>query len=273
MWRTISLVVTGFWLVMSSLLVRYVWFPEGSHFSDVPPPVVLRGFLEQSSSLATASSLWVFRHDEKIGFANVRCSRLTSGRQDYMLRIDGFLDRGALPFADEKAVWRLSLKLLQVEKLSELKGNLRVERTPWVLDFHWQQGQKAPEVNLQAPEDSPVNNPMLQLMLAQAFSGGAAPGLLGGVATDPGDVLRVRARESEMDFAGQKSHGHLLEFTVMDRWKARAFITEAGEFVLMDLPEGYRLVDPVIQGLAPDYDAEDEEEAAAVGTGNAKDGK
>jgi hypothetical protein len=46
----------------------------------------------------------------------------------------------------------------------------------------------------------------------------------------------------------------------MDRWKARAFITEAGEFVLLDLPEGYRLVEPVIHGLVRDYDADDEVE-------------
>ena len=50
----------------------------------------------------------------------------------------------------------------------------------------------------------------------------------------------------------------------MDRWKARAFITEAGEFVLLNLPEGYRLVEPVIHGLIRDYDADDEEEATSV---------
>ena len=266
MWRTISLVVIGFWLVMTSLLVRFVWFPEGSHFSDVPPATVLRHFLEQSSAVSsavnTSGTLFIYHYDEKIGIANVRCTRLRAGAQDFMLRMEVFLDKNAVPFTEEKVSGSLNLKLIDVDQFGELDGKVRVERTPWLTKFHWQKGQRVPAISVRAPEDAGINDAMIQLMLAQALAGGGVPGMPVDVAAaagaDGSGLLRVRARESLMEFAGQKSHGHMLEFTVMDRWKARAFITEAGEFVLLDLPEGYRLVEPVIHGLVRDYDADDE---------------
>jgi hypothetical protein len=272
MWRTISLVVIGFWLVMTSMLVRFVWFPEGSHFSDVPPSTVLRHFLEQSSavgtSMNTSGNLFVYHHDEKIGIANVRCTRLRPGAQDFMVRMECFLDRNAVPFTEEKVTCTLSLKLLNVDQFGELKGKIRVDRTPWLTEFHWQKGQRVPAISVHAPEESGINDAMIQLMLAQALLGGGAPGMPADAAeaagADGSGLLRIRARENAMEFAGQKSQGHLLEFTVLDRWKARAFITEAGEFVLLDLPEGYRLVEPVIHGLVRDYDADDEEEFPSV---------
>ena len=285
MWRTISLLVIGFWLVMTSLLVRFVWFPEGSHFSDVPPSTVLRHYLEQSSavstSINTSGTLLIYHYDQKIGFANMHCTRLRPNTQDFMLRMEGFLDKKAVAFTEQKVSWSLSLKLVNVEQFGELEGKIWVERTPWLIKFRWQKGQRLPVVNVRAPEESGINDAMIQLMLAQAFAGGGVPGVpgmpadLGATAGSEGSgLLRVRARESVMEFAGQKSQGHLMEFTVMDRWKARAFITEAGEFVLLNLPEGYRLVEPVIHGLIRDYDADDEEEAASVKEGaKVQDGK
>jgi hypothetical protein len=277
MWRILSLVIIGFWLVMTSLLVRFVWFPEGTQFAEVPPSVVLRRYLEQSSAVSsavsTAGMLYVYRREEKIGFTTIRCTRLRPGGQDFMLRMDGFLDKGAVPFTPEKVTWRLALTLLNVEEFGELKGWVRIERTPWKTDFLWQKGQRVPSISVKAPEEAGINDALIQMMLAQAFAGGGMPGMpampgamaAGAVpAVEPEGVLAIRARESEMKFAGQKSRGHLLEFTILGNWKARAFITEAGEFVLLNLPEGYRLVEPVIHGLVPDYDDEEDEAAAAA---------
>jgi hypothetical protein len=276
MWRIISLVIIGFWLVMTSLLVRYVWFPEGTQFSEVPPSVVFRRFLQQGSAMSTASSLLIYQRDKKIGTANLRCTHERAS--DYILRLECFFDKGAFPLLQEKVILSLSLKLLNFDQFSDLTGKLRVEQppiingkvrltqAPKVVDFSWKKGELAPVVN--GAEDAGINTTMIQAMVAQAMLGGGIAGLQGmpknppapaTSALDASSILQVRARERIMDFAGQKSQGHLLEFTVMERWKARAFITEAGEFVLMDLPEGYRLVEPVIHGLAPEYDEEDEE--------------
>ena len=269
MWRIISLVVIGFWLMMTTLLVRYVWYPEGSRFSDVSPKLVLRRFLEQSSAVSTAGSLWVFHRDKYLGTANIRCTRVSKGSQNFQLRMAVFLEKGAVSFTDKRVSWFIDLKLVDVDQFGGLSGHVRIEGTPWIARFSWQKGQRVPVITVDAPEEAGINNTMIQLMMAQAFAGG---GVSGGAsplsAAEAEGILRVRATEREMDFAGQKSRGHLLDLTVMDRWKARVFITEAGEFVLLDLPEGYRLIEPVINNLVPDFDDEDEVEQATGGNAN-----
>jgi hypothetical protein len=265
MWRTLSLIIIGLWLVMTSLLVRVVWFPEGSRFEQVPPGVVLRRFLNQSSAVSSASTLLVYQREKRIGFLNLRCSREKPGSQDFKVSLAGFLDKGAVPFAKDKVMCRFTLKLQEVENFGEFNAYIRLERTPWFMDLTWRKGERAPAIHIQAPEETGLNDAFIQMLLGQATAFGGVPGM---APPDPAtgitsteDAIRVRARQSEMDFAGQKSQGHLLELTIMNRWKARAFITEAGEFVLLDLPEGYRLVEPVIHGLIPDYDDVQEEEA------------
>jgi hypothetical protein len=113
-----------------------------------------------------------------------------------------------------------------------------------------------------------MNDQLMQLLMAQALLNSGAtsspPASSDSDNIDPG-VLRIKARQSAMDFAGQKSQGYLLEFTILDQWKARTFIAEAGEFVLMDLPEGYRIIEPVIHGLAKEYDPDKEQVITSEG--------
>ncbi len=273
MWRTISLVIISFWLVMTTQLVRFVWFPEGSQFAEVPPDVVLKRFLEQSSGVDNAGTLWIYHREKKIGFANIRCTRIRSDAQDYKLHLEGFLEKGSLSFTPEKVMWRIALNLQDVNRLGGFTAFMRVERSPWMVSVVWQRGQQIPLVQVRAPEDSGINDAAVQLLAAQAFGGGALPGLPADVAAaaEAGgdDSVKLRARQGQMDFAGQKSLGHNLELTLMNQWKVRAFITEAGELVHLTLPDGYRLIDPVIHGLIPDYDEDDEEDLPEAGNTDA----
>lgn len=262
MWRAFSLLIIGFWLVMSSLLVRFAWFPEGTQFSEVPARMVLKQFLEQGSEVSTAGTLHIYRRDEKIGNATVSCKRARDKDNDFSVRVDGMLDSGVVPQVEGVIRWGFTLKLQDVDRFGEVKGNLRFERTRKIIDFLWQRGAKAPIINLRG-DQSGVNHELVQAMIMQMLGGGMDQSL--GVAPDAevASLIQMKARDTEMDFAGQKSKGYLLEFATMERWKVRAFITQAGELALVDLPEGYRLVEPVIHGLARDFDAEDAAELAA----------
>ena len=271
MWRILSLLILSFWLVMTALLVRYTWFPEGTVFSEVPPRVVLQQFLEQGSAVSTAGTLHIYHRDQKIGDATLTCRRSRDRSTDFSLRVDGVLTRGAIPQVDDEIRWGFTLRLLDVEHFGEMKGTLRFQAAHKTIDFLWKKGDRIPIISLRG-ENAEMDNAMVQALIAQVLGGGAAlPGLGLGLGAESGfapesdiaSLIQMRAHDSVMDFAGQKSKGYLMEFTAMDRWKARTFITEAVELVLVDLPEGYRLVEPVIHGLAPDYDAEDEAELAA----------
>lgn len=271
MWRTVSLLILGFWLVMSSLLVRYVWFPEGTQFAEVPPRMVLRQFLEQGSAVSNAGTLDIYHRDQKLGHATMSCRRVRESQSDYLIRLDGVLEKGTVNHVAGTIRWGMSLRLLDVENFGELKGNIRLEEERRVIEFSWQRGARLPTISLRGGADADVNAPVMQAMIEQILGTGGASAMTEGLGVAPGtdiaSLVQVKARDSVMDFAGHKSKGYLLEFTAMDHWKARAFITEAGELALVDLPEGYRLVEPDIHGLTPDYDAEDEEE---VKSGNGK---
>lgn len=264
MWRSLSLLIIGFWLLMSSLLVRYTWFPEGTQFSEVPVRMVLKQFLDQGSDVSTAGTLHIYRRDEKIGNATVSCRRSRNTDSDYAVRVDGMLDAGAVPNVEGIIRWGFTLKLQDVDRFGEIKGSLRFEPTRRIIDFLWQRGAAAPIINLRG-DQSGMNQELVQAMVTQMLvgaGGGAGLGLVDPNA-EVASLVQMKARETEMDFAGQKSKGYLLDFITMERWKVRAFITQAGELALVDLPEGYRLVEPVIHGLARDFDAEDAAELAA----------
>jgi hypothetical protein len=291
MWRAISLVIIGFWLVMSFLLVRYVWFPEGTQFSQVPPAMVLRRFLEQGGASGNLRALHLFHRADRIGFANMSVTRVREDASDYNVRLDGVLEKGTVKSVNERISWTLTLKLVEVDKFDELSlrirlepdqpayrsrvqlepnvagltGKMRLHQSPPTVHVVWKKGQRMPTITPTGFDN--MNDQLMQLIMAQALlNAGASPAAptAGSESIDPG-ILRIRARGSAMDFAGQKSQGYLLEFTIMDRWKARSFIAEAGEFVLMDLPEGYRIIEPVIHGLAKEYDPDKEQVITSEG--------
>lgn len=266
MWRVLTFLIVAFWAVMTALLVRYTWFPEGSHFAEVPPRMVLQRFLEEGSSLSTLSTLHVYQRQRKIGHAAVTSRRVRSsgGQQgnDYHIHITGLIEKGSFSGVEENISWRVELKVLNLERFGGAKGQVRMDKSSRILDFLWPPGARIPSFTLKEAGQVVVDDQLVQPMVAQMLGGGGAAGMaenLGIPATgDAAGLIHVTARESVMSFAGQKSKGYTLDFSVMDRWKARAFFTEAGELALVDLPDGYRLVEPVIHGLAPDYD-EDEE--------------
>jgi hypothetical protein len=270
MWRVLSILIVMFWAVMTSLLVRYTWFPEGSAFAQVPPRVVLKQFLEQGSAVSTASTFHIYRQDRKLGQASVSCRRLRTQvdatEADFSVRFDGTLDKGATANADETYSFGVELKLRDVEHFAGTRGHVRMEKSRTLTTFTWEPGARQPSITVKREGKMVLDDQLIQPMIAQMLGGGAAENLAGnlGVApeTDIGSLVKVKARETVKVFAGQKSKGYTLEWIILDRWRVRAFLTEAGELALLDLPEGYRLVEPVIHGLAPEYD--DEEEPGAV---------
>ena len=266
MWRVISILIVMFWAVMTTLLVRYTWFPEGSAFAQVPPRVVLKQILEQSSAVSTASTFHIYRQDRKLGQASVSCRRLPTKvdatEAGFSVRLDGVLDKGSLGNMEETYSFGVELKLRDVEHFAGIRGHVRMEKGRTLTAFTWEPGASQPSITVKREGKMVLDDQLIQPMIAQMLGGGGAENLAGnlGVApeADVGSLVELKARETVKVFAGQKSKGYTLEWIIMNRWRVRAFLTEAGELALVDLPEGYRLVEPVIHGLAPEYDDEEE---------------
>lgn len=262
MMRIVTLSVLGFWALMTLLLVRMIYFPDHSRYVEVPPRVVLRGFLDGGT---TNNTLHIYRKDQKVGHASVTARRVwTNGVNQYRVHFSGVLDKGVLEVEEGQVNWRLEIALDNLDTWSGAKGQIRLGESSTVLDFEWVKNERVPRFTLKQKGMVVADDVSIQPMLS-AFMGpqggvsGAVPEGLGlPPNADVATMIRVKALEGLMELAGQQRHAYLLEFIAMDHWKAKAFFTDAGELALMDLPEGWRLVEPVIYGLVPEY-PEDED--------------
>lgn len=276
MLRTIVLLVTAFWLVMTLLLVRTTYFPDGTGFSKVPADMIMRMFMEQGTQLNT---LHVYRAETKIGHASVssRAAEPEPGRPDKVagsgdraLLASGVLDKGAMPnLTPSQVAWRMELNLGDLTTIKGSSGQIRIMDAGLVMDYQWSAGEKLPRFTVKHGGVVVADEKSGALMMGQVFG---MPGMMPAVPADmqsqlQGDAaqfVKVNAREGAMNLSGQKRKGYVLELSFMDRWKIKAFFTEVGELAVVDLPEGYRLVEPIIHGLQPDFEGADYEEPELV---------
>ncbi len=264
--RAFMVLVLAFWLVMTVLLVRFTYFPEGSQFAEVPPRVVLKLFLDQGSKNNT---MHLYHYDQKIGHASMdsRVLRFIDGTKGppkgHVLRVNGLLEKGAIQSIPDAILWRLEIQVQDLERMSLFKGQLRLQESGMVVDFAWQAGERAPKISLSQRGAPATDTLMLQLLLNQVLGGGGVEKLTNppAAADQPPreEVVQLKTREAKMNLGGQKRSGYALEIGGLDRLRLKAFFTEAGELALVTLPDGYRLIEPVIFGLTPDYGEEEEE--------------
>ena len=248
-WRLLVILVTLFWLVMTTLLVRVAYFPEGSPFAQMPPGAVLKLFLERGAS---GKQLHLYDGDRRIGHVTLDLRRMPATREaeDYMLLLSGMVEAGVLPDAAGSLNWRMTINLHEGRLWAGASGQVRMPETGALLNFNWREGRPAPEFTLHRKGVLQADDRLLQPLLGQFAAAGATGNQPPAAAQD--DLLRVSARESAMKIAGQNRRGYAVRFSVMDRYRATAFFTEEGDLALIDLPDGYRALEPNIHGLVPD---------------------
>jgi len=258
MWPAFKILIIASWLVVMSQMVRKVYFPEGSQLAEVPARVVLKLFLEQGTKL---NALILFKDGKKIGHASLNARQLDrdSPDSDFQLYATGGLDKGGVPSVDSEIGWRLDLRLLQGEHWGGLGGQIRMPSLATTLDFHWEQSEKMPRFELKQNGQVTMNEQLAAPFVAQAFAGQGSAVIPGGTVVNTANaegLIRMKSREGILVLAGQKRRGYVLEFTIMETYQAKAFFTEAGELALVELPNGYRLLESTIHNLEPDLDEE-----------------
>lgn len=260
--RLFMALVLAFWLVMTVLLVRYTYFPESSQFAEVPPRVVMKLFLEQGNK---TNAMYVYHYEKKIGHASVMAlpvKGIDSKPGDppvHLLKISGLLERGMLKSVDQAVVWRLDARLNRMEEFEYLKGTITLQDPDIKAEFVWNSGEKAPTITFSQRGGEPAPElQMMQTLLRQMLGSGkqTVPDM---AAVPDEKSVHLITREGSMNIGGQKRQGYTLELGATESWRLKAFFTEAGELALVNLPDGYRLMEQTIYGLTPDYGKEEEE--------------
>ncbi len=264
LWRLFTLSITVFWLVMTVLLLRITYYPEGSQFAKVPPAAIFRMFLARG---ATTNELALYHGDKKVGRGTLTPRRVvkTTGQSDYEMLMAGTLDKGAVDMVDSQINWHVNLMLRAGERWGGVTGWFRMPEAGANLDFNWLEGDALPKFSLHT-KTGDMDDKMLRLMMPfMSGPGGIKPPpgveLPSGLKMPAGGVdgaVEVKAREGVLMLAGQKRHGYVVELVIMDQQRAKAFFTEAGELAMVEMPDGWRALHPVIYGLVPDIpEAED----------------
>lgn len=260
MLRVVVAAVLLFWVVMTTLLLRVTYFPEGSMFEKVPPEVVLRMFLQQPK---TSSTWLLFQRDKRLGPVSISQHRVgrrqQTGREedDYVVRVQGTLERGALETVKGSVVWRVSFLVEGLQVLRSASGQVRMPEEDRVLDFEWTLGDEMPKFTLKQAGVVMMDDKLVEPLVAQMLGGKEQRA--DGEGESLGSMLRLSARQGMITLSNDKRQGYVLEMVALEQWKAKAFFTEVGELALIDLPEGFRVVEQIIYGLAPEYPEEEDE--------------
>jgi hypothetical protein len=257
-WRIISALGILFWAVMAGLLVRDTYFPEESRFAEVPPKFVLDLFLNHRE---TATTLLLYRNDDKLGHATLTI-RKQHGPPDlpavYDLQGSGLVDGQAFGATGSDLTWRMAGELDGGQEWRSM-----IFQTGWrpgegpegardgiAATVMWKQGSGAAAFEVRKAGkvimDTAKANSMLKgggiplgSLLGPSLSGG--PGFAGSA--------QVKAREGTMTLAGKGRKCYVLQMQFMGLYDIKMLFTEAGELARVDLPQGFHLLEPTINGL------------------------
>ncbi len=259
-WRLVSTLGILFWAVMTGLLVRDTYFPEESRFAEVPPGMVLDMFLTHRGS---TSSMLLFRDDAKIGCANisVTADSVPPGQPRlYRLRGSGLIEGMVLGRPGSSLSWLLESELgedsqwkrLQFQSRLTPADGARGEDDGLLTMLSWKAGDALPHVELREGGRKILDSSMVatllqgrQLPLAGLIEKGSAAG------NATAGIAQLTAREGLMRLAGKRRKCYILTVQLAGTYQIKALFTEAGELASIDLPQGYRLLDPGINDLAP----------------------
>jgi hypothetical protein len=256
-WKIIQVLGVFFWAVMTGLLIRDTYFPEESRFAEVPPNFVLDLFLKHRD---VPNTLLLYKEDKKLGHALIGVRALTAApgqTTNYDFQGSGQIEGEAFGKKEHQMTWRLTSELDSAKQWRKLSLQMIWQTTDpsagpdqsLVANIAWSEGAGEPVFEVR--QGGRVN-----MDLAKATSlldGGAFP-LLNLLGSSRGSgfssgLAQLKAREGLMLLAGKRRKCYVLQMNIMGMYEMNTVFTEAGELARVDLPQDWRLLEPMIHGL------------------------
>lgn len=249
-WRLISAMVVLFWAVMTGLVIRDTYFPDHSRFAEVPVRFVFDLFLSEAA--AFNNTLHLYQGREKIGhttFALRRMDEATTGQEPvYAIVTNGSV---TVPGASEKTEFgfRLNGELLGAERWRRFEAQINAPQSETEAMITWKEGDKLPGMEVKKGGQVVMNTAMASAMLDSPAAAGLITQMLPAGALPQAASMRLLAREGRLELAAKQRRCYIVTATLMQDYKARLYFTEIGELARVDLPGGYRLLEPMLHGL------------------------
>jgi len=248
-WRLLSAIIVLFWAVMTGLIIRDAYFPDHSRFAEVPVHFVFDLFLDEAA--AFNNTLHLYQGQEKMGHATFALRRLEGNEEPiYALAANGSI---TVPAAKEKADvgFRVSGELMAAERWRQLAVHITSSETETEADIAWKEGETLPHMEVKKGGQVVMNTAMAKSMLDSPVTSGWITQMLPMSTLPQASAMRLHAREGRLDLAGKQRRCYIVTATLMQEYEARLFFTEIGELARVELPGGYRLIEPMMHGLEP----------------------
>lgn len=254
LWRILSALIVLFWAVMTGLIIRDTYFPDYSRFAVVSPRFVFDLFLTEAA--AFNNTLHLYHEKERIGHTTFTIRR--DGGDDeasavlYALMASGTINFPAGDSTEHDLSFRLTAELVDAERWHSLDLELKSGSADMFATLQWKAGEELPQVEVKKGGQVVMNTPMMQTMLAMkgAFGGGLE--WLSDIDTAQAAAVEaspLEAREGIMDLAGKSRRCYIITWRVLQTEEVRMYFTEVGELARIEMPQGYRFIEPMMHGL------------------------
>ncbi|WP_184212416.1 hypothetical protein [Prosthecobacter dejongeii] len=251
LWRILSAIIVLFWAAMMGLLIRDTYFPDQSRFAVVPPSFVFDLFLAEAA--AFNNTLHLYHEKEKIGHTTFT---IRKDEEHAVPAVYSVLASGSLELPDEGKVvhditYRLSGELTDGERWRSLDLEFKSTSANLFATVVWKEGDKLPAMEVKKDGQLVMNTQFVQTLMA-------VKGTLGGDYDWLNQLTKVQeqaksvpltAREGVMDLAGKQRRCYIVTLEVMQLEEVRWYFTEVGELARIELPQGYRFIEPMMHGL------------------------
>jgi hypothetical protein len=248
-WRLITAMVVLFWAVMTGLVIRDTYFPDYSRFAVVPVHFVFDLFLSEAA--AFNNTLHLYQGREKIGHTTFALRRLDEKAEQepiYAIAANGSV---AVPGTAEKTEFgfRLNGELMGAERWQRFEIQIHAPQNETEAVIAWKEGDKLPQMEVKKGGKVIMNTAMAQTMMDSPAASGLITQLLPAGALPQAAAMRLQAREGRLELAAKQRRCYVITATLMQGYEAQLYFTEIGELARVDLPGGYRLLEPMLHGL------------------------
>jgi len=253
-WRIFTAFILVFWAVMTGLLIRESYYPDDSRFAEVPVRMVFDLFLTEA--VAFNHALDVYHHKEKLGHTAFMMKKLSKDKEGVSYAL---LANGSIKIPTEtvpvQANFNFVVELAEAESWQSFKLEFKAPAMKTEAVISWKQGDVLPDVDVKKNGQVVMNTEMVKAVIGMKESlGGGSDWLLAMIPTGAlpdVNAINLKAREGRMDLAGKQRRCYIVQLPIMTSNQLKMYFSELGELARVDLPHGFRLIEPMMHGLEP----------------------
>ncbi|RYD38025.1 MAG: hypothetical protein EOP86_01995 [Verrucomicrobiaceae bacterium] len=258
--RLFSILIIGFWLVMTSLLMRAIWFPEHSRLDAVNPGAVVR----LVAARGEPSHLDIYEGRKIVGRLNVTplSPPIPGGTDEVLLHLDGHLE---LRLPARRLMMSGKLAFNHGGGLTGMDLTLSMRAPKLKLTLKQASGQEIPVARLllggtllfdssqiKESDAGMESNPTVMLLLGLMGMSPAEFDQVRQAARREADATAVDARQGDFEIEGVEHHGYLLSVLKNGASTFRVYVENTGQILSIETPTSYRLLSEAIAGDQPE---------------------